>query len=579
MLIGGEPCLHPQLLELCTAVRELLPEVTIDVLSNGSLLKVIDQNKEQYKQLKIGFLTPLYGEPVKYDAELAQSLMDYGVLSQSFSRMAFMQPAVDIYGTQNAEYQFYNECHVKKPCLTLKNYKIYECPWSAHLNNFCDFVGINIPEIKDDDYLDLHTVTLEQLEEWCYKPKNRCKYCKLGSPWMWHPSSRSIEEWTWDLYDYYINRYDEYLYKINYNKSFLNKFLRDKDDPVYLPPMTKLLYARYFGKMDIIIPYYKIKLPLVDRLINSLKEQTIINDCVIYIVSDNSPVDRFVIEKFKQSGLNFIYLRNLINCGPGTARNHAIENSFNKYLYFFDMDDYFIKPTALEDAYNAIQNLDGVFVLKESQFNKNAIHVHDTCISREFMEKMNLKYRDVYCHEDDIVSSTLQLFGKYVRLNEPYSIYTRDNDFTANKTYNDTELLVSAILSYYYTLVKAKDLSKNYQVDEACLKMLIKDLFNFEELFAKYEISKKETLKKIIIFYYAVLIKVNQLFPSFIPADSYWAKQIHNNDYFFSINDKIQFSSKEDILNYFSEFLNSFSEKKKVFYAIQQELKEVKYEL
>ncbi len=581
MLIGGEPCLHPQLLDLCIAVRELLPEVTIDVLSNGSLLKVIDKNKEQYKALDIGFLTPLYGEPIKYDEQLAQSLLDYGVLRQSFSRMAFMQPAVDIYGTQDAEYQFYNECHVKKPCLTLKNYKIYECPWSAHLNNFCNFVNIEIPEIKDDDYLDLHTVTLEQLEEWCYKPKNRCKYCKLGSPWMWHPSSRSIEEWTWDLYDYYVSRYDEYLYKINYNKSFLNKFLRDRDDPVYLPPVTKLLYARYFGKIDIIIPYYKIKLPLVDRLIDSLKQQTIIDDCVIYIVSDNSPVDRFVIEKFKQSGLNFIYLKNQVNSGPGVARNHAIDNSYNNYLYFFDIDDYFIESTALEDAYKTISenNLDGVFVLKQSQFNPEGVHVHDTCISRTFLEKMNLKYRNVYCHEDDIVSGTLQLFGNYTRLNKPYSVYSRDNDYTANKTYSDIELLISSILSYYYTLKQAKVLIQQHQVDESCLKMLIYDLFDWDKIFNNYDIKQVEFLKKIIVFYYAVLIKVSELFPTFIPTDSYWAKQIQENSYFFKINDKTVFFSKEDILNYFSNFLNDFSEKKKVFYAIQQELKEVEYEL
>ena len=526
---------------------------------------------------------PFYGEPIKYNAELAQELIDYEVLRQSFSRMVFMQPAVDIYGLQDPEYSFYETCHVKKPCLTLKNYKIYECPWSAHLNNFCDFAGIDIPEIEGDDYLNLHTVTLEELEEWCYKPKNRCRYCKLGAPWTWHPSSRSIEEWTWDLYDYYVNRYDEYLYKINYNKSFLNKFLRDLDDPVYLPNMTKMLYARYFGKLDIIIPYYKIDLPLVDRLIESLQMQTIINDCMIYIISDGAPMERFVIEKFKQSGLNFVYLKNKINSGAGVARNHGIEQSHNPYLYFFDMDDYFIRDDALEVAYENLKNrnLDAFFVLKEAAFGDNQIHVHDLSVKREFLNRLDLKYRPVYCHEDDIMSAITQLYGCFDRTADAYSIYTRDNSCTTNKDKSDVELLISKLLSQYYIFNKIDKLNEQgFKFDDGCLEHFLIDFFDFETSLNNY-IIQKEKLKEIIVFYYAIAVNIYDHFSSFIKRISsptkqmaYWVNQIQNSDYFFKINDRITINSKLELKNYFYEFLNSFPTKNKVFYSIQTELKE-----
>jgi len=55
---------------------------------------------------------------------------------------------------------------------------------------------------------------------------------------------------------------------------------------------------RFNGKMDIIIPYYLITDEQLNSLYNTLIQQTIIHDCMIYFISDNSPNEQKVLDRF-----------------------------------------------------------------------------------------------------------------------------------------------------------------------------------------------------------------------------------------------------------------------------------------
>ena len=55
ILLGGEPTLHPNLLELCSIARKYIPEERIVVLSNGVKLQEIKENIDAYKKLNIYF--------------------------------------------------------------------------------------------------------------------------------------------------------------------------------------------------------------------------------------------------------------------------------------------------------------------------------------------------------------------------------------------------------------------------------------------------------------------------------------------------------------------------------------------
>ena len=61
MLIGGEPLLHPNILELCKIAREIFPNAIIDIYTNGILLdKFNSQQIELFKELNIYFSIGLY---------------------------------------------------------------------------------------------------------------------------------------------------------------------------------------------------------------------------------------------------------------------------------------------------------------------------------------------------------------------------------------------------------------------------------------------------------------------------------------------------------------------------------------
>lgn len=56
---------------------------------------------------------------------------------------------------------FFKNCHHQLPCFTLRDYKIYECPFAAHIIAFKKKFNVDIPEIEGIDYLNLKTLTLD----------------------------------------------------------------------------------------------------------------------------------------------------------------------------------------------------------------------------------------------------------------------------------------------------------------------------------------------------------------------------------------------------------------------------------
>lgn len=178
MLLGGEPTIHPQLLELCEIARDIFPDITIEILTNGKYLKGILKDKQRFEELDIQITIARYN--IQYDEEDIKEVLDMKHAGQSWGRASFIQTLVDINGSQDAEKNFYHNCHHQLPCFTLKDYKIYECPFAAHIDHFCKKFNIDIPLIENNDYLPLETLTLDKLEQFSYQPKNICKYCKPG---------------------------------------------------------------------------------------------------------------------------------------------------------------------------------------------------------------------------------------------------------------------------------------------------------------------------------------------------------------------------------------------------------------
>ena len=67
ILLGGEPTLHPDLLELCKIARNIMPNTEISVMSNGKNLTQILKDAKYYQDLQICFSICDYPNYTNYE--------------------------------------------------------------------------------------------------------------------------------------------------------------------------------------------------------------------------------------------------------------------------------------------------------------------------------------------------------------------------------------------------------------------------------------------------------------------------------------------------------------------------------
>lgn len=155
MILGGEPTLHPQLAKLCLIARTLFPDIIISILTNGLVLQdwTFQQFEEIYSSNVSFCVSQYYEQDYGWLPEIKARYP--GLLSlESKARFVFDSDLVNVDGTENGKENFFSCSKHKLPCFTIKNKKIYICPFSAHIEHFCDRFNVSIPE-HPSDYLDL----------------------------------------------------------------------------------------------------------------------------------------------------------------------------------------------------------------------------------------------------------------------------------------------------------------------------------------------------------------------------------------------------------------------------------------
>lgn len=510
MLLGGEPTLHPQLLDLCIIARNLFPDITIEILSNGKdLSKVIDK-AEEFDKLNICFTIARYD--IKYNEQDIKDFCKFKNNTRSWGRESFTQTLVDISGSQDMNDKFFNKCHHQLPCFTLQDYKIYECPFAAHIRHFIKKFHVDIPEVEWSDYIPLKELTLDKLEHFAYQPKNICKYCKTGENWIWHLSDGSFNEYTKSLIELYFEDYEKYESIKRLNSLKVKDEVLENVDPNFGLSLSSENKVKFNGKLDIIIPYYTLTNSQINQLLISLKKQTIINDCMIYLISDNSPVESIVIQQFKgQRDLNVMYLKNTERKGPGVARNKGIENSFNKYMIFIDSDDYLFDPNSLEQIYKmlSLYNYD-VVATKRQSINGELYNQVDYACSRKFLNQYNIRFGNYFLHEDLLFTYQLNIYNAKI-FNSSFNgtIYERNNVFNLSSTTDSKD----KIISKYFTLYKICDRFKE-GFDNNSQQLFIERLLNqFADIKHEEQITSIEILNypELVENIYYILIKSLQL--------------------------------------------------------------------
>lgn len=521
ILLGGEPTLHPHLLDLCKILRNEFPNIYIHILSNGLSVDNIIKDKLEYEKLHIFFGFTNYPHYTKVK-QIQDNLSSIGAVSMS--RVISKQTLVNINGHLNKHNNFFNCSNHKLPCLTLKNHKLYICPFCAHIEHFCKKANMSIPEEKGTDYLLVTDIknNLDILQDFCFTPKNYCKYCVQYTPaFAFGLSNRDTLEYTESFEDLYFKYYDRYLEVINLGQSGNLQWCLDKKnnpgriDYIFQPHDLQRELLRWGGgKVDIIIPYYNETIDQLIALKDNLLTQTIIKDCVIYLISDNSNMDRRVIQIFTDyPELHCVFLKNKKHEGPGAARNIGIENSRNDIILFLDADDLFAKSNSLEELYNQVQN---VKLLEfRSYLNKDVCKTNHL-IKRELLKELNFKPfyfgEDKEFHYQLIATTPKEDMVELNNKENDYIIYnaTQGINITSTFFYYDNlhfSLLSSNYLGIYNSLIKGV---KNYN-------RFFSDITNFLSIFRdllKYNPKlSNDSFIKVFTYYmlYNITLKMPEL--------------------------------------------------------------------
>lgn len=201
-IMGGEPLLHPDLLEIIRLTRKAFPDTNIQLVTNGILL--LKQKKEFWKccyHNKIVIVNTKYPLNIDYES-IASTAKSYNVTLEFYGdtgeivKTSYKAP-LDLDGKQHPVKSFCNCYHANNLPLFM-NGNLYACTIAPNIHHFNKYFGTDLRLEKKDILTILEDTTKEDIFEFLSSPKPFCRYCithlrSNGIPWS--TSRRIIDEW------------------------------------------------------------------------------------------------------------------------------------------------------------------------------------------------------------------------------------------------------------------------------------------------------------------------------------------------------------------------------------------------
>lgn len=202
-VMGGEPLLHPELLEILKDVRKHFPYAIIRLTTNGLLL--LQQNEEFWKTCREYDITIVNTKyPIQLDyAKMKEVAKEQGVKFQYFEGTGddtvktSSKKTITLDGT-NDPVKSFAQCYISNYGNFVMEGKFYGCPFSCQSYRiFNQKFGKNL-RMTEKDYLDIYQVKdMQELFEFSAKPRPYCRYCSGIDRWHeWERSKKDISEWV-----------------------------------------------------------------------------------------------------------------------------------------------------------------------------------------------------------------------------------------------------------------------------------------------------------------------------------------------------------------------------------------------
>lgn len=200
-LIGGEPTLHPELMQLLKILRKIY-EISIGVMTNG--YRLLETDKEFWGFIRenevIWRITTYDIEPERY-IELFKRNGCIDLLSLDINNR-FYNLVTLTEEKQEISQKKYNKCGWESLNIVVRNGRIWKCPTVEYIDLFNNYFGKQF-EVNEDDYLEIDgNLTRESLLTFQNISSSFCANCDISkrytSKYEAVQSKRDIKEWLSD---------------------------------------------------------------------------------------------------------------------------------------------------------------------------------------------------------------------------------------------------------------------------------------------------------------------------------------------------------------------------------------------
>lgn len=201
-IMGGEPLLHPDIIEILKDARDVFPESRLLLSTNGVLCKKMGEDFWNLcRDLNITIRFTRYPIKVDYDA-LIEELIQRGIEVDFFASTTepmseFQSIALDIKGECDPVESF-RGCGFANRCTVVVDGRMYPCPIVQNAHFFSDSFGYQL-KIENKDYIDIYKTDENETLQFLSRPIPFCRYCDVRKrrdlSFMWRTSGKNPYEW------------------------------------------------------------------------------------------------------------------------------------------------------------------------------------------------------------------------------------------------------------------------------------------------------------------------------------------------------------------------------------------------
>jgi hypothetical protein len=199
-LMGGEPLLHPRLVEILEISRKYFRTGSIELVSNGILLlHMSDLFWDACRKNDITVAVTQY--PITLDHKaIKRKAAETGIKFRYYfiGHKTMHKKPLDIHGKQHIGENL-SLCHKFNTCVQLVDGKLYTCIEMAYIKYFNKYYNQNLV-VDENDSIDIYKAeTKNEILEKLAKPVSFCKYCDIKNTDFgieWRVSKKEITEWT-----------------------------------------------------------------------------------------------------------------------------------------------------------------------------------------------------------------------------------------------------------------------------------------------------------------------------------------------------------------------------------------------